>query len=210
MPRRAIRRLAGMTSICRVATADGWRGRVDEWTQPDHCRIRGTSQPGGRAARFSPPRPAPAPHGAVLAVPADARREHARLHRGEDLRGQAVEPDVGRAVAGRPGLVGWTRSTMTKTLLAGVWQCGSCGDRAGLTPPPPDASFWPCRSRCIFWAGRDHVKLRNTRWMLCSPGSCRCPPLSTSFPISSAVGAHDARKRPSHLATSAHAAGSSP
>jgi hypothetical protein len=50
----------------------------------------------------SPPRPAPAPHRAVLAVPADARREDGRLDGGEDLRGQPVEPDVRRAVAGRP------------------------------------------------------------------------------------------------------------
>ena len=53
-----------------------------------------------RLRRFR--RPAAAPHRAVLAVPADTRREDARLDGGEALGGQAVEADVGRRVAGGP------------------------------------------------------------------------------------------------------------
>jgi hypothetical protein len=50
----------------------------------------------------SPPRPAAAPDRAILAVPADPGWEDPRLDGGEDLGGQSVEPDVGRAVAGGP------------------------------------------------------------------------------------------------------------
>jgi hypothetical protein len=50
----------------------------------------------------SPPRPAAAPDRAVLAVPADARRKRAGLDRAQHLGRQAVEPDVGRAVASGP------------------------------------------------------------------------------------------------------------
>ena len=75
-------------------------------TQPATSRTgaNGTYR-GPVAARLrlpSPPRPAPAPDRAVLAVPAHPRREDARVDGGEDLGGQPVEPDVGRAVAGRP------------------------------------------------------------------------------------------------------------
>src|SRR5262245_14099679 len=48
------------------------------------------------------PRPAAASHGAVLAVPADARRKHTRLDGAQHLGGQPVEPDVSRPVAGGP------------------------------------------------------------------------------------------------------------
>jgi hypothetical protein len=35
-------------------------------------------------------------------VPADARREGTRVDGGEDFGGQAIEPHVGRAIAGGP------------------------------------------------------------------------------------------------------------
>jgi hypothetical protein len=50
----------------------------------------------------SPPRLTPAPDGAVLAVPVHARRKHASLDRTPDLRGEAGEADVGRAVPPGP------------------------------------------------------------------------------------------------------------
>ena len=75
---------------------------IPEGIQGDRDRIsvNGPCRRGGRVR--SPPRPAPAPHRAVRAVPPHPRREHARLDGGEDLRGEAVEADVGRAVSRRP------------------------------------------------------------------------------------------------------------
>ena len=75
---------------------------VSEGIQSDRDRIRYRGPRRCAAEASARPCPAPAPHRAVLAVPADPGREHARLDGGEDLGGQAVEPDVRRAVAGRP------------------------------------------------------------------------------------------------------------
>jgi hypothetical protein len=74
------------------------------------------------------PRPAPAPHRAVLAVPADARGEHPSVDGRKDVSGLAVEADVGRAVAGRPVAV-----------ELGLLRLGQQSKRGGRARPRPPA-----------------------------------------------------------------------
>ena len=95
-----------------------------------------------RLRRF--PRPAAAPHRAVLAVPADTRREDAGFDGGEDFRGQAVEPDIRGAVAGDP-----TASPTRPT----SGSASTCSRRPGS----PNSSTW--RSEYFRAASRTAVRV---------------------------------------------------
>ena len=95
-----------------------------------------------------------APHRAVLAVPADARREHPRLDSAEDFRRQPVEPDVRRSVAGAAdddvagGGHGWSDGQGSTIALRP--QGGPSWITASSCSPPSTRSrrtSWPAPSR---------------------------------------------------------------